>query len=120
IRVTWSGAEYRGRFRMTEWDGRAMLSGNSFEAASPINFFNRDRTLERLENGGLAWRSITTGNFSGFDALLASGTGGILQLETAQGGVLAQVPEIGLEPLVFSFGGLDRKITIQRLPEVNR
>lgn len=120
IRVVWSGAEYRGRFRMTEWDGRASLSGNAFENASPINFFNRDRTLDRLENGDLSWRSITTGNFSGFDAMLASPAEGSLELETAQGRVVARVDEIGISPLVFPFGGLDRKIEIYRTPDVNR
>lgn len=119
IRVIWSGAEYRGRFRMTSWDGRATLAGNAFESATPVNFFNPDRPLVRDGDTGLSWRSITTGNFSGFDAVLRDSHGGRLTIETPFGTVEVAVDEIGVEPTRWSYGGLDRKLTIQRLPDVN-
>jgi hypothetical protein len=120
IRVVWSGAEYRGRFRMTPWDGSATLRDNSFVSVSPINFFNKDRELKRNGDTGLSWESLTTGNFSGFDALLADASAGTLSLETAQGRVELHVSEIGLAPKTFDFGALDRKIDIYRLPDANR
>jgi hypothetical protein len=119
IRVIWSGAEYRGRFRMTPWDGSATLIDNSFETVSGINFFNKDRELKKTGENKLQWESITTGNCSGFDALLADARSGTLVLETAQGRVELPVAEIGMEPKTFDFGGLDRKIEIYRLPDVN-
>lgn len=120
IRVVWSGAEYRGRFRMTPWDGSATLRGNTFRAVSPINFFNKDRELKRNGDTGLSWESLTTGNFSGFEAHLADASAGTLTLETAQGRVELPVAEIGLTPRTFDFGALGRKIDIYRLPDVNR
>lgn len=119
IRVVWSGAEYRGRFRMTRWDGRAALDGNAFERAEPINFFNRDRPLNREGDQALSWLSVTTGNFSGFDATLRHRDAGRLRIETPLGAVDAAVADIGYEPVRFDFGGLDRKLTIYRLPERN-
>jgi hypothetical protein len=119
IRVVWSGAEYRGRFRMTTWDGRALLDGNAFERAEGLNFFNSSRPLERSSDQELSWRSVTTGNFSGFDATLRFGSGGTLSVVTPLGKIELAVDAIGLEPAVFEFGGLDRKIEIYRLPDVN-
>lgn len=119
IRVVWSGAEYRGRFRLTSWDGRAVLDGNAFERAGPVNFFNRDRVLRREDDRTLSWSSITTGNFAGFDATLRHGSDGTLRLETTQGNVEVPVAEIGHEPLRFEFGGLERRLQIYRLPDVN-
>jgi len=119
IRVVWSGAEYRGRFRMTPWDGHATLDSNTFVRSEPINFFNQDRPLVREGDRVLRWSSITTGNFSGFDATLDRGVSGTLALETAQGALSVPIAEIGLAPLVFDYGGLDRKLMIYRLPDVN-
>ena len=119
IRVIWSGAEYRGRFRMTAWDGRATLEGNAFERADAVNFFNPDRPLQRDNERELSWRSITTGNFSGFDASLREADSGRLKIETPLGKLDIAVAEIGYEPLTFAFGGLDRKLTVYRLPDIN-
>ena len=119
IRAIWSGAEYRGRFRMTSWDGHAAVDGNAFVRTEPINFFNKDRPFLRDGNRILRWSSITTGNFSGFDAILEDGLSGTLALKTAQGALTVPIAEIGLKPLVFEYGGLDRKLMIYRLPDVN-
>jgi hypothetical protein len=119
IRVIWSGAEYRGRFRMTAWDGRATLDDNAFERADAVNFFNPDRPLQREGEQALSWRSITTGNFSGFDASLRDANSGRLKIETPLGKLDLAVADIGCEPLTFAFGGLDRKLTVYRLPDVN-
>jgi hypothetical protein len=119
IRVIWSGAEYRGRFRMTAWDGRATLHGNAFERADAVNFFNPDRPLQRENEDALSWRSITTGNFSGFDATLREATTGRLKIEMPLSKLDFAIADIGYEPLTFQFGGLDRKLTVYRLPDIN-
>lgn len=119
IRVIWSGAEYRGRFRMTPWDGSASIVGNSFERVVPVNFFNPDRPLQRDSDHRLSWRSITTGNFSGFDAMLADAAAGRIEIVTAQGTIDIAIADIGFEATTFAFGGLDRKLTVYRLPDIN-
>lgn len=119
IRVVWSGAEYRGRFRMTNWDGEASLENNAIERCEAINFFNSDRPLEMHDEHRLSWRSVTTGNLSGFDALLRSPEIGTLHIRTPFGAIDRAIDAIRLEPAVFDFGGLDRKVEIYRLPDVN-
>ena len=37
VRVVWEGAEYRGRGRMTTWDGALEVSGNEILGFQPIN-----------------------------------------------------------------------------------
>ncbi|MEE8536178.1 MAG: DUF3604 domain-containing protein, partial [Kiloniellales bacterium] len=120
IRVIWEGAEYRGRFRQVIWDGSATLSGNRILEARPINFLNLDKTLERVGDSGLEWRSLTTGNFAGFDVWLADAYAGTIKLETPLVKCGIPVEEIGLEDQRIEAGGLDRALRVFRLPAENR
>lgn len=120
ISVIWSGAENRGRSRMTTWDGTATLKGSRFQSVSAVNFFNRDRVLRRDNESTVSWQSITTGNFAGFDAILDESNSGALRIDCRQGSVELPTAEIGLGPKVFDFGGLERKLTVSRLPDENR
>ena len=115
----WSGAEYRGRFRMSTWDGAAKLEGNAFASASSINFFNPDKRLRTVNPRELAWQSVTTGNFAGFEALLEDPAAGSLKVETACGCIELPVDQIGLESSSVELGGLDRRIAVYRLPDRN-
>ena len=62
IRVVWSGAEYRGRFRQVVWDGQALISGNKIKMLTPINFLNNDKKLNLCSDTEIEWDSLTTGN----------------------------------------------------------
>lgn len=120
VRVLWEGAEYRGRAREVVWDGAATFEGNTILSATPINFLNPDKTLDRAGQDRLTWRSLTTGNFSGFDVVLDSPKAGCLLLETPL--VTAELPiaEIGLEDHRLEANGrLPRFIKVFRLPDVN-
>lgn len=120
IRVVWEGAEYRGRFRQVIWDGTAHLSDNKVVKATPINFFNRDKSLETTETS-LAWRALTTGNIGGFDLWVEDAYGGTLKIETPL--VKAGVPleEIGFEDEIFDESDiLPRYLKIFRMPPENK
>ena len=120
IRVVWEGAEYRGRFRQVIWDGSATLSDNRITGARPINFFNRDKTLERVGDSGLEWRALTTGNIGGFDMWVEDPYGGTLKIETPLVKCGVPLEEIGLEDEVFDRSGvLPRYLKIFRLPAEN-
>lgn len=119
IRVVWEGAEYRGRFRQVIWDGTAALSDNRIVDARPINFFNLDKTLERVGEAGLEWRALTTGNLGGMDIRLADPYAGTLKLETAPVKCGVPIEEIGLEDEVVEAGGLGRRVRFFRLPDEN-
>jgi hypothetical protein len=118
IRVQWEGATYRGRARQVIWDGTATFASNRIERARPVNFFNPDRRLERTGEGGLAWKSLTTGNFAGFDAWLADPEAGTLVVDTPLVKADLPIAGIGLEERIFDASGvLPRLLSIFRLPD---
>jgi hypothetical protein len=120
IRVMWEGAEYRGRFRQVIWDGSAHLSDNRIVAAKAFNFFNRDKTLDRVGETGLEWKALTTGNIGGFDMWVEDAYGGTLKLETPLVSCGVPLEEIGYEDEVFDQSGiLPRYLKIFRLPAEN-
>ncbi len=120
IRVVWEGAEYRGRFRQTIWDGEATVSENTILRAEPINFFNLDKALERVAGNRLRWRALTTGNFGGFDIWLADAYAGTLKLETPLVQCGVPLEELGYDEEVFDRSAtLPRFVRIARLPEDN-
>lgn len=118
IRIIWEGAEYRGRGRMTTWDGHLAVTGNRIEAFSPINFWHLEKALERTQSG-LAWQSVTTGNFAGADILLDDADAGSLGIATPHVNTTLPVRDIGFDDTVFDAGGLERRIRIFRLPDLN-
>ena len=119
IRVIWEGAEYRGRFRQTVWDGQARFEDNQIVAARPINFFNPDKSLDRVGRDGLRWRSGTTGNFAGFDAVVADPQCGNLRFHTELVEFAIPLREVGVEDRAFEAGKLDRRVRVFRMPETN-
>lgn len=119
LRVVWEGAEYRGRGRMTTWDGRLKVAGNRIESFSPINFWHLEKSLARTPDGGLEWQSVTTGNFAGADVTLAEREDGHLEIETPHLATRVAIAEVGLDDIVHEAGGLGRGLRVFRLPDVN-
>jgi hypothetical protein len=118
VRVLWQGAEYRGRGRETNWRGRLALTGNRINRFAPVNFLNPERQVEEATPGtALAWSSVTTGNLAGIDLWLDDPSRGVLEIDTNI--VAGRVDLAALEAGVAAFdgGGLDRKLSVYRLPE---
>ncbi|HUJ01704.1 MAG TPA: DUF3604 domain-containing protein [Usitatibacter sp.] len=120
IRVIWEGAEYRGRGRQTVWDGRATIEGNAVERIRPVNMWNLDKKVERIDANNVRWSALSTGNFGGFDAWLSSATEGTIAIDTALVKAKLEIADIGCEDTVFDAGGIQRRIRIFRLPDENR
>src|SRR5439155_1620524 len=79
VRVTWQGAEYRGRGRETMWQGKLTLKGNRVARFAPVNFLNPERKVVETNPGtGLSWISVTTGNLAGIDLWLEEARRGTL------------------------------------------
>lgn len=119
IRVLWEGSEYRGRGRETIWDGNAQLAGNAFERLEPVNRYNLDKRFDQTGPGRVEWTALTTGGFGGFDAWLDDPTAGRLRIETELVKETITVADIGYDEMIFANGGIDRRIRIFRLPDVN-
>ena len=119
IRVVWSGAEYRGRGRETNWKGRASFGGAKIRRMEKINAWNHERKLEQHGADTVVFDAITTGNFGGFDAWLEDTNGASLNVSTNLGMLQAPLSEVGIEDMTMEAGGLERKIRAFRLPEIN-
>ena len=119
IRILWEGSAYHGRFREVIWDGRAEFIGNDVTEIVPVNFLNPERTLKRT--GNIAdWRSMTTGNFSGFDVLLSDSESGLIRFETPLVSFDQPIADIGGEDIVHDVPGeLPRFVRMFRLPNIN-
>ncbi|WP_226575541.1 DUF3604 domain-containing protein [Acuticoccus sediminis] len=117
IRVLWAGAEYRGRGRDTLWTGRARFAGASIDRFETVNHWNKEQMLEQRGGESVSFKGVTTGNFMGFDAWLTATDGSVLTVETNRGTLERSLAGIGLDPIVMDAGGLDRRLSVQRLPE---
>ena len=117
IKVVWSGAEVRGRDRMTVWDGLLKVLGNKIKRFTPINFWNPQQPLERRGKNELHWKSITTGGVAGAIIELEKPAAGVLEINTLQKNCRCDVKSIGLSPKTYKAGGLNKQIQIYRLPE---
>lgn len=120
VRVLWQGAEYRGRGRETVWQGQLRLSGNRIARFAPVNFLNPERQVCETSPGtALNWSSVTTGNLSGIDLWLDDAHSGVLEIETNVVSGRVDLAALGDGTVAFDGGGLDRRLSIYRLPETD-
>ena len=115
LRLTWSGAEYRGRGRNTLWQGQARINGTTISTVTPINRWNPERKFDHHAHE-LTWESVTTGNFMGADLWLDDDQAEIA-IATNHGDLNFDFNDLGLEPLTLDCGGLERQLTATRLPD---
>ncbi len=120
VKIVWSGAEVRGRDRMVAWDGGLRVQGNAILNVTPINCWNVNQPLERVERDQLVWRSITTGGVAGVILTLEKPQAGSLKVETLQRSIKCAISSVGLEPKTWECGGLQKKIEVYRLPDPPR
>jgi hypothetical protein len=118
VRVLWQGAEYRGRGRETIWRGKLQLVGNRIAHFAPVNFLNPERTVKETAPGTtLTWISVTTGNLAGIDVWLDQAKSGLLRIETNLVSADVDLSQLADGQMAFEGGGLDRRISVYRLPE---
>ena len=115
LRLTWSGAEYRGRGRNTLWQGQARVKGATISKVTPLNRWNPERKFEH-DAHELTWESVTTGNFMGADLWLDDDQAEIM-ITTNHGDLNVPLYDLGLDPVVLDCGGLERQLTATRLPD---
>ena len=118
-RVIWSGAEYRGRGRNTNWFGQAIFKNTKIERLEKINAWNHEKLLEAKNDNCVQFDAITTGNFGGFDVWLSNSSGAEILIESNQGELNLKLDDLGVDDVVLDCGGLERKLKVVRLPDNN-
>ena len=63
--------------------------------AVPVNFLNRDKTLDPVDPGQVKWKALTTGTFGGAELLLANPQAGRLKVQTPMVGFETEIVDIG-------------------------
>ena len=117
IRITWQGAERRGRGRQSSWQGSAALHGATITRMEPINHWNPERLLHLRDVATLEFDTITTGNFGGADLWLDRIEDTRLDIRTNHVAGEIALHALGVEDVRLDAGALDRAITVKRLPE---
>ncbi len=120
VRVLWQGAEYRGRGRETNWQGKLSVDGNRIDRFASVNFLNPERQVKEDKPGSaLTWTSVTTGNLAGVDIWLDQARSGTLKVDTNIVSGDVNLATLGDQPVVFDGGGLGRQLSVYRLPETD-
>lgn len=119
IRVLWSGAEYRGRGRDTNWIGKVSFGGVTIRRFEKINAWNHERLFEQQSDDTIIFDAITTGNFGGFDVWLDDHQAGEMSVASNLVAMTIPLAEVGLEDIVAEASGLERRIRVFRMPEEN-
>jgi hypothetical protein len=120
VRVLWQGAEYRGRGRETNWQGKLKVTGNRIARFAPVNFLNPERRVKEAEPGvALEWNSVTTGNMAGIDLWLDHAHDGTLTVDSNIVSGTVDLAKLDGEAVAFDGGGLARQLSVYRLPEAD-
>jgi hypothetical protein len=67
----------------------------------------------------LTWESVTTGNLAGIDVWLDQAKSGSLRIETNVVSAEVDLSQLSDGRMAFEGGGLDRRISVYRLPEAD-
>ena len=117
LRIICKGQENRGRGRLVQWTGEARLTGATIERITPRNYFNPDKQPEIAAPDRLAWKTVTTGGFSAIDVWVdETDPDAAIEIETNLGTLSCRLSEIGVDPIAVACGGLDKSLSVQRLP----
>lgn len=114
VRVTFQGAEYRGRGRQSYWQG-AITSTANITHFQRFNHWNLERPFGLTDPQRAQVDVVTTGNLVGCDLWLDAPDAEITVATDLchAAAKLADLTGLGTR---FDAGGLDRNITLTRLP----
>ncbi|MCD6356570.1 MAG: DUF3604 domain-containing protein [Anaerolineaceae bacterium] len=116
-KITWNGARVKGQDRVLRWDGGLQVEKNTIEQALPINFWNPDYPLEIINNKKLKWNSFTTGTAKGVLLTMEKSARGRIHFETSAAILDIDLGKIGLKPLIWDLGFLEKSVRVDRLPD---
>ena len=118
LRIICKGQETRGRGRLVKWTGCARLSGAKASHIAAVNYYNPDKQPQLTAPDAIHWTTVTTGGFSAIDIWLShEDPGAEIEIETNLGTLHLPMSDIGMDPSVLPCGGIDKMLSVQRLPD---
>ncbi|MFW6156810.1 MAG: DUF3604 domain-containing protein, partial [Armatimonadota bacterium] len=117
LRIIWAGQRIRGRDRATIWDGRLDVEGAMIVEARPYAFDGPQEGLTEVAPEFIEWESITTGDEDGLDLRLNHLEGAHLRFTSGPAEFDCDPASLGREPMVIEAGGIEQRVSIERLPE---
>ena len=109
LRVIWQGAEYRGRGREVDWNGKVFISNNNFSNLVTINSFNHEKQIRLMNSKTIIWHSTTTGGQSGYEVLLDN-LNGNLNFEINDKKISINLKTLKEKRIVKHFGGINNQV----------
>ena len=117
IRVICKGQETFGRGRLVKWTGQMRMTGVNATHISAVNYYNPDNQPQLTSPNQIDWSTVTTGGFSAIDVWLSNATADAgINIKTNLGNLSVKVSDVGLIPTVLKCGGIDKTLSVQRLP----
>jgi hypothetical protein len=118
IRVEWSGARIKTRFRSTVWHGSLHLDGGKILCAEPFAFDSPWEGITHADAHDVSWRSHTNGDPDGVILHLdeIGGQNGTLTFTTDPATFTCSLADLENGPIIVEAGGIDQKVTVSRLP----
>ncbi len=112
LRITWSGAEGRGRRRSTSWTGSLRVEGAAITASEPVGFDHLGEGIRETSGREIHWLSRTEGDHDGLELEL-DGTGRVtLEFRTEPATFQIDLDQIGAGGWRHDAGGEDRAVSI--------
>ena len=112
VRVSWSGQRIRSRSKRVSWDGSLTIDKGMILKAENYAIDSPEEGIQEVAGRSVSWTSTTFGDADGLvltlDALLA--------FQTRVLGQSVSLGEIDAGPVVVDAGGVDMKVTFERLP----
>lgn len=123
VRIRWSGARHKDRYRWATWEGRLAITGSAVDSVAPWAAAHPEQTFDR-RGDDIAWRTTTYGDDIGVVVALADLAGARLHVDVSvlEEGVEADLSVTGAELLAdghreIRVGGLNLTLRIERIAD---
>lgn len=112
LRITWSGAEGRGRRRSTIWNGSLRVEGAAITGSEPVGFDHLGEGLRETNEQEVHWLSRTEGDHDGVEIELDGADGVSLEFRSDPATFQIDLKEIGADGWRYDAGGEERAVSI--------
>ena len=116
VRVLWSGARLKGRFRHAVWNGGLVLTKGRILTAEPYGFDNPREGIVETTETRVSWRSNTSGDPDGVILTLDAPADAALEFDAGGHRLTIPLGELGAESRVWPLGPVEKRVEARRMP----